>query len=359
MRNGLVSRHPWLLLSAACLVPAVLDVLQGYVQGRLNPENAMPWRWQLWSAFEWIILGALIPITYFLGRRYPLRQPHVARHLVVHALGALVLCIGWAGIGITFGMLLGTVPATVASWMLRTIPWGVFMYFTTLGCVHALNYFAEVREREAQAARLAAQVAEARLTALRTQINPHFLFNSLNALLVLIRDSDTKTAERMLELLSELLRQVLTEDARQEVTLEEELRFLDGYLAIAQIRFSDRLRIVQSVDPGLSDALVPQFILQPLVENALRHGIGESVAGGTIEISARRDGDDLVLSVTDDGPGIAAAPNGTGVGLRNTRERIATLYGDRGLLVLAARPTGGTIATVRLPYHRASQAPAA
>jgi LytS/YehU family sensor histidine kinase len=227
------------------------------------------------------------------------------------------------------------------------------MYFTTLGCVHALSYFAEVREKESQAAKLAAQVAEARLTALRTQINPHFLFNSLNALLVLIRDKDTANAERMLELLSELLRQVLTSDNRQVVALDEELRFLDGYLAVAQIRFSDRLRIVRNVDPRVMDALVPQFVLQPLVENALRHGISESVAGGTIEIAAQLEGEDLVLTVGDDGPGISSTPNGGGVGLRNVRERISTLYGAGAILDLQPRSGGGTVARVRIPYRPA------
>lgn len=227
------------------------------------------------------------------------------------------------------------------------------MYFTTLGCVHALTYFAEVREREAQTARLAAQVAEARLSALRMQLHPHFLFNSLNALLVLVRDRDTKNAERMLELLSDVLRQVLRGDTRQEVRLDEELRFLDDYLAVEQIRFSDRLRIVRAVDPALLDALVPQFILQPLVENALRHGIGPSVAGGTIEIGARLEGEDLLFAVSDDGPGVGDVPNAAGVGLRNTRERIVTLYGARAVLELRPRPGGGTVAHLRIPYRRA------
>jgi two-component sensor histidine kinase len=351
MLRAFVRRYPWLFLAAACLVPAALEVVQSYVQGRLDPQNAAPWRWIIWSSFEWIILGALIPITYVLGRRFPLRDPNVARHLLVHILGAAIMCVGWAGLGMLVGTALGTVPASVASWMLRTIPWSVFMYFTTLGCVHAFTYLAEVRERDAQAARLAAQVAEARLTALRTQINPHFLFNSLNALLVLIRDSDVKNAERMLELLSDLLRQVLTSDDRQEVALREELRFLDDYLAIAQIRFSDRLRIVRSIESGVEGAMVPQFVLQPLVENALRHGIGESVAGGTIEIGARREDNDLVLSVGDDGPGLAREPNGIGVGLRNIRERIDTLYGAQAKLELRPRAGGGTVAVVRLPYR--------
>jgi LytS/YehU family sensor histidine kinase len=144
---------------------------------------------------------------------------------------------------------------------------------------------------------------------------------------------------------------VLTGDERQEVPLAEELRFLDDYLAIAQIRFSDRLRIVRSVDPAVTKALVPQFILQPLVENALRHGIGESVVGGTIELGARRDGDDLVLSVGDDGSGLSGSPNAVGVGLRNTKERIETLYGARAKLELTPRPGGGTLASVRVPYR--------
>ncbi len=346
-------RRPWLLMSAACLVPAVLDVLQSYVQGRIDPQNAASWRWMLWSAFEWIILGALIPITFFLGRRYPLKAPHLGKHIAIHLAGAMILCVGWSGIGLLVGVLLHTIPATVSSWMLRTIPWSVFMYFTTLGCVHALSYFAEVRERESQAAKLAAQVAEARLTALRAQINPHFLFNSLNALLVLIRDKDTANAERMLELLSELLRQVLTSEHRKEVSLEEELRFLDRYLEVAQIRFSDRLRIVRNIEPQVLDALVPQFILQPLVENALRHGIGESVTGGTIEIGAQLEGFDLVLTVGDDGPGLSEAPNGGGVGLRNVRERLDTHYGDAASVELGPRPGGGTLARVRMIYNPA------
>lgn len=352
MNASSFQRRPWLLLSAACIVPAILDSLQAYLKGRFGEQGAANWRWVAWQGGEWLILGALIPITYVLGRRFPLRQPHLVRHLMVHAGGALLLCIGWASIGIAFGTLLDTVPAQLVSWMLTTLPWGVFMYFTTLGCVLAVEYFIEAREREAQAARLAAQVAEARLAALRMQFNPHFLFNSLNALLVLVRDRDTVNAERMLELLSEVLRQVLRADSRQEVRLEEELRFLDDYLAVEQIRFSDRLKIVHAVDRRLSDAVVPQFILQPLVENALRHGIGRSMAGGTIEIGARLEGEELVLWVSDDGAGMAAVPNASGVGLRNTRERLATLYGAGALLELAPRPGGGAVAQLRMPYRR-------
>jgi len=231
------------------------------------------------------------------------------------------------------------------------------MYFTTLGCVHAFVYFVEAKEREAQTARLAAQVAEARLGALRMQLHPHFLFNSLNAITVLVPDRDTVAAGRMLDLLSDVLRQVLRSDQAHEVSLADELRFLERYLAIEQVRFSDRLAVRFDIDDALLDAAVPEFLLQPLVENALRHGIAHRADAGTVEVSARRDEDTLILSVIDNGPGPNAARHddgGNGLGLANMRERLTTLYGLRAQLDLRARPGpgGGTIATVTIPYRR-------
>jgi two-component system, LytTR family, sensor kinase len=233
------------------------------------------------------------------------------------------------------------------------------MYFTILGCIHAIGYFAEARQREAQAARLAAQVAEARLSALRMQLHPHFLFNSLNAITVLVRDQDTVNAARMLDLLSDVLRQVLRSDQTHETSLSSELSFLERYLAIEQVRFSDRLKVQFDIDPTLMGAAVPAFVLQPLVENALRHGIARRADGGTVNVSARRDGDVLVLSVADDGPGTAGVgppepTAGNGLGLANTRERLTTLYGDHASIELQTRADdrfAGTIATVRLPYR--------
>src|SRR5262249_8504411 len=153
------------------------------------------------------------------------------------------------------------------SWTLTTIPWSVFMYFALLGSVYAFTYFVEAREREAQAARLSAQLAEARLGALRMQLNPHFLLNSLNAVGVLVRDQNTRAASRMIELLGDVLQTVLRTDERHEIPLADELRFLEQYLAIEQVRFSDRLRVTWSIG-DVRSAMVPGFVLQPLVENA-------------------------------------------------------------------------------------------
>jgi LytS/YehU family sensor histidine kinase len=163
----------------------------------------------------------------------------------------------------------------------------------------------------------------------------------------------------MLDLLSDVLRQVLRSDQSHEVSLADELRFLERYLAIEQVRFSDRLAVRFDVDDALLDAAVPEFLLQPLVENALRHGVAQRTDAGWVEVSARRDADALVLSVTDNGPGLQASrrtENGNGLGLANMRERLTTLYGSRARLDLRTRPApeGGTIATVTIPFRRLS-----
>jgi signal transduction histidine kinase len=351
----------WLLIAAACVVPALLDALQTYAKSRFDGRPGVDWGDVVFQGAEWLFLGALTPITYSLGRRFPLRRPHLARSIRAHVIGALLLCVGWAAAGEGLRWVLGTnsrqgsPSRDLASWMLISLPWSVFMYFTVLGCMHAFAYFNEARERQSQADRLAAQLAEARLGALRQQLNPHFLFNSLNAITVLVRDQDTRTATRMLELLSDVLRQVLRSDQPHEVPLAEELRFLEQYLAIEQVRFSDRLRVTFAADDSVRDAAVPSFVLQPLVENALRHGLADRVEEGAIEITAQREGADLVLSVRDNGVGLRSGEDSTarrpGVGLANTRERLSTLYGDRARLELAPAPGGGTLATVRLPYH--------
>ena len=244
----------------------------------------------------------------------------------------------------------------LTGWFLTTLPFGVAVYFSVLGIEHAVFYFLEARERETQAARLSEQLAEARLGALRMQLNPHFLFNSLNAITVLLRDHDTETSARMLEQLADVLRRVLRTDRPHEVPLADEIDFLQRYVALEQVRFSDRLRPTFDVDPAVVSALVPDFVLQPLVENALRHGLAKRTEAGLLLISAHREGDELVLSVRDDGPGFdeRGEPHREGVGLANTRERLTALYGDRGRLELTGIRGGGVTATLRIPYREAT-----
>jgi signal transduction histidine kinase len=351
------------LISAAWLVPALLSGFDTYMQSRLEGQ-APDWHWVLFNSIDWLLCALLTPFVFRAGRRLPLRPPHLGRNIALHVVGALGMCVAWAGLGTLLRLAIFPVMPDLSGlkvlrefvgWLFTTLPFGVGVYFALVGIEHSLFYFAQARERETQAVRLAAQLAEVRLGALRMQLNPHFLFNSLNAISVLVRDRNTAAASRMLELLSDVLREVLR-DATHETTLATELEFLKRYLAIEQVRFSDRLRPQIEADRAIAGAALPRFLLQPLVENALRHGIAQRADAGMLSVNARREGDLLVLTVRDDGPGISpGAPVSGGVGLANTRARLAALYGDRASLDIANAEGGGVVATVRLPYHEAEK----
>lgn len=222
----------------------------------------------------------------------------------------------------------------------------------------ARDYVRRYQRRLEESARLRAQLAEARLSVLQSQLNPHFLFNTLNAVSALV-DRDPKGVRRMIARLSELLRGTLEPSPDAEIPLERELATIERYLEILRIRFQGRLETSIDSDASLADALVPPMILQPLVENAMKHAVGRTSAASRIDITARRSDDSLVLTVCDTGPGSngADAPvgePGTGIGLRNTRARLEAIYGGEYSLELAQRAAGGTDAMIRLPYHTAA-----
>jgi LytS/YehU family sensor histidine kinase len=314
------------------------------------------------AGIDWLLYAVLTPAVFRISRRFPLQREGLARRIALHVACALGMCVAWATLGQFLRLAIFHLPANftitkfgraLVGWIFTTLPFGTGVYFALVGIEHALVSMAQARERETQAVRLTAQLAEARLGALRMQLNPHFLFNSLNAITVLVRDQNTAAASRMLELLSDVLRQVLRAEGSHQAPLSTELDFLERYLAIEQVRFSDRLRPRIEVDAAIRRAAVPRFILQPLVENALRHGVARRADAGLLEVTARRDGDTLVLTVRDDGPGLGQAAPAAGVGLANTRARLAALYGDRASFELANAPGGGVLATIRLPYHEA------
>jgi len=348
----------WPLVSAAWLGPAILAADQAYVQARLANEPPS-WPHVAWQGGDWLIYALLTPAVFWLARRYPFQLN--ARRVGVHVAAAVLLCAAWSSTGIALSLLLlHSTPygSSMAGWFLTSLPFGVAVYFAVLSVEHAMFYFYEARRRETEAARLAAQLADARLGALRMQMQPHFLLNSLNAITVIVRDRDTATATRMLEYLGEILRRVVRSDRPPEVRLAEELDFVRQILAIEEVRFADRLRPVFVVDAVLLGAAVPEFVIQPLVENALRHGLARRTGATELRVEARREGDQLVLVVTDEGAAPEGAPEeGAGVGLANTRERLATLYGDRAQLTLIATPSGGTATTIRLPYRELPRGP--
>ncbi len=236
----------------------------------------------------------------------------------------------------------------------------LMVYFAVLGAGIARDYFLRYRARVEETIRLQAQLALARLDVLRSQLNPHFLFNTLNAVSALV-DRDPRGARRMIARLSDLLRYTLEEGTEQEVPLHRELDLLDEYIELMQIRFQGKLNVTVRVDDAVRNALVPNLVLQPIVENAMKHGVGQvaSPVEGEIIIRARRVGDDLVITVADSGPGPGSGRERGGVGLTNTNARLRELYGARYRVTLKAGAERGTEAEIVLPHHTVPMAPRA
>jgi two-component system, LytTR family, sensor kinase len=229
----------------------------------------------------------------------------------------------------------------------------VFVYIPILLLAYTTAYYRQYRERELQTSRLQAQLEKARLQALKSQLQPHFLFNTLNSISALML-TDVVAAERMIALLGDLLRLSLETANTQITTLSRELEFLTCYIEIEKVRFEERLRVNFDVATETLEASVPHLLLQPLVDNAIKHGISRLVAGGEIRIYARRDHDELHLEVSDNGPGLRSRrPSSTpsGLGLRITRERLETIYGHDQSLELLSLPEGGVTARISVPFR--------
>jgi two-component system LytT family sensor kinase len=355
-----------MLVSAAWIGPAILGGVDVVMQNRLYGGGPIPMRAVLFASGDWMLYAFLTPAVFAASRRWPLARPHLVRRSIVHLAISLVFCAAWAGAGTVLRATLmpasleGGITRNFLSWLFITLPFGVAVYLAVVGIEHGIRYFAEARERELQVARLSEQLSGARFAALRAQLNPHFLFNTLNTIAVLVRDGDRSGAVSIVEQLSDVLRRTLSRHRANEVTLDEELDLVRQYLSIEQARFSDRLRPEFQIEDGVRSGAVPGFAVQHLVENAIRHGIARRSEVGHVSVTARREGDVLVIVVADDGPGIdpqAAMPPAHGI--ENTRERLRGLYGDRASLVVEPGASGGTIAWLRVPYRDLPREPAA
>lgn len=242
----------------------------------------------------------------------------------------------------------------------------LMVFFAILGAGIARDYFVRYRLRleettrlQAHGAKLQAQLATAQLAALRNQLNPHFLFNTLHAVSALV-ERDPRGVRKMISRLSDLLRHTLEGSHTQETPLEDELDLIRRYVEIMEVRFQGKLDVETALDEAMRRALVPSLLLQPVVENAIKHGVGDRTDNAVIRINVHKEGDQLVIRVSDNGPGVPAdaLPNETGVGLRNTRERLKQLYGDAQSFTLSNAPEGGAVAEIRLPFRLAAYAPA-
>lgn len=303
----------------------------------------------------WLLILPFLPLVVYLAERWPLDHGRWLRHLPIHVVATLLLLVVHQLLSAWLISRIQPNPSVllVPFWIkLVTFRMAVdaSVYWTIVGGVHAARATREAREREQAAARLEASLAEARLAALREQLQPHFLFNSLNAVSTLALRGDTDGVTQALSTLSDLLRMTL-ETRTQELPMAEELAFLDRYLELQQLRFGDRLTVVRQIDDDALDAAVPAMITQPLMENALRHGVEREPGAGRVEIRVERKGESLVIEVRDSGPGFMAAGVHEGIGLTNSRARLAGLYGKAGTLECGDAPGGGGRVRITLPYR--------
>jgi len=300
------------------------------------------------SLVDWELWTLVAPAVLVLATRFPVTRARLAVALAVHLPAGFVLAVvKIIGEGALTRALLA--PGRIV-FGVNKLYMAMIIYWVLVGAVQ----FAEQRRlsqaRELRASQLEAELARAQVDALKMQLHPHFLFNTLNAISGLMRE-DVEAADVMLAQLSELLRRTLDTEGRHEVPLTEEIQWLRAYLAIQQTRFGSRLEVRIDIPLGCSAALVPTLILQPIVENAVRHGFSTRTGRGTIGIDARHTGERLRIDVTDDGPG-TPEPVHEGYGLRNTRSRLRAFYADAASLVVARRVDGaGTISRIEIPYH--------
>jgi two-component system, LytTR family, sensor kinase len=317
----------------------------------------------LTQAYAWALLSVVVR---WLSRRLPIAGRRVWRGLAGHLPLSVLLALASVGLVDAVGLLL-RIPwyqpdfrsVFMASLPIR-LPLNMFTYWLLLGFWEVSRGHEKYRlqkqralQSELQLSDLKTQLATAQLAALKNQLQPHFLFNSLNSIMALVRRQESAPAELMLERLGHLLRCMLRDSDAQEVTLGDELELIQLYLSIEQVRFQDRLQVEIDVRPELLRSRVPNMCLQPLVENAIRHGISKNSAAGKLLIRSARSGDSLKIEVHDTGSqgGAPSHRRSLGIGISNTRARLHSLYGDEGRVAVESCAGGGTLATVVIPFR--------
>ena len=363
-------RALWLLLIAISAVYALFasvvsvgyTAIYGLSRWTLRPDTTAIFPYLiLMNLAMWTGYALWTPAIFWLGRRFRFDRRGWKRAVAIHVPASLLIsAVHLALVGsLRFYLqtLRGGTPdlqTTILDAFFRTLDQTMPVYWALIGLQHAVDYYRQARVREVRSARLEARLMESQLQALQQQLHPHFLFNTLHAISTLVH-RDPEKADLMVERLSDLLRVSLRKVSVQEVELAEELEYLRAYLDIEQIHFGNRLRIEYRVDAAAMDALVPTLILQPLVENAIRHGLEPMTRAGTLTIEAQADGDTLWLRVRDDGAGLPKTwKRREGVGLTNTRSRIDRLYGEEAALTVRENPGGGVLVDIYIPLRRSA-----
>jgi two-component system, LytTR family, sensor kinase len=327
----------------------------------LPPERTVGWQLVLtWQAiiYGWAIL---FPFIALFVRKFPFERRNWRRAVITHSVAAL-LFIGAHTIlyAAFYEIIHGTffqaenALTRIQFLFLRNWILDLSTYGLILASIYANDYYRRFQEEQIKSSELKAQLANSQLQTLKMQLHPHFLFNTLNSISALIHE-DPRAADKMVARLGDFLRLTLENSGEQEVTLQKEVEFLNRYLEIESVRFEDRLTIETNIEPETLQACVPNLILQPIIENAIRHGISRQTAPGVIAVSARRAGENLRIEIEDNGPGLNTAikenKNGTGIGLANTRARLAHLYGENHSLKISNAEPSGVRVTLEIPFE--------
>ena len=359
--SGPVLRKPWMKWGLIFLVWTLIGLAFAsqfnFTQSRRG--YIVTWKFALITALaDWYVFALLSIPALWLSRRFRLEGEQWRRNLAVHVPSSVVFGVLWVALRVGVEKL--RFAQSMASfdfdemfhWTLaRSFYFNVLVYWIIIGTSHAFEYYRRFRDRELEAIELEKLLVQARLETLQAQLNPHFLFNTLNSIASLMR-KDVDAADRMIVRLSDLLRQTLRKVATQEVPLRDEINFLKSYLEIEQARFGNRLTVRFDTPAQTLAALVPNLVLQPLVENAIKHGLSPRSRQGHIEVRSWQNNDRLHLSVRDNGAGqFENSVLTEGVGLSNTRARLEHLYGEHHRFEFGNAPDGGFLVEIDLPFR--------
>jgi two-component system LytT family sensor kinase len=318
-----------------------------------------------WELAYWPVWAAISPLIFRLARRFPIEQSNWLRNIFINIVAGLFITVAHRAIYLFVAWLLYIAADNAIESLaylfhrlfLFNLPTGFMSYGVILLVSHAINYYKRLRDEELKATELKAELAQAQLQAaraqlqaLKMQLQPHFLFNTLNSISALL-DEDVEKADEMLARLGDFLRLTLENSGAQMIALRDELEFLRHYLEIEQVRYQDRLSVEMHIDPEVLDAQVPNLILQPIIENAIRHGISQRIGDGYIKIRATHEDNSLHIEIQDNGPGIDLREKAkAGVGLGNTIERLKQAYGMSHVFDIKPAPAGGTLVTLTIPF---------
>jgi signal transduction histidine kinase len=336
----------------------------------ITSYRKMPYSWKrsmaatLPDTYLWALLAILV---IHLAQHYRFGRSSWRSALLIHFPASLLIAAFHLFVAVSIIPLFQPIERTGWWWptlkfnFVDVFHWNVLVYWAIVACNHALHYYRSYREKEIQASQLETQLAQAQLQALRMQLQPHFLFNTLHSISALIPNKPD-AADRMIARLGDFLRITLKNSGTPEVTLQKELEFINCYLEIERVRFQDRLQVKVSIDPEALDALIPNLLWQPFLENAILHGVASRTDPGNVEIEARRVDGRLHLSIKDDGPGIQAEANRLrvhpeGADVTDTRARLKQMYQENYSLELRDTSSGGLEVILEIPFKKQPQSP--